>query len=202
MTEPIRLTCKNVHQVPSIDEIKRLAGGDQHVVLQFPRQWYRRFDKQRFIRDLSNSLAEYYVFDSGGDANAEWVTVMRLVERERVVAKLDEIQNAVAAYRELCGSLIDRYENGSLSDEWDSHEHGEHCRFESKITGQIIEAPLSGIPRLEEIDPYFLEQFVKSTSMFKGAAGLMAHEYHDAVRILDILLDEEWKTQQRQSGGL
>jgi hypothetical protein len=196
MTKPIRIKCKSPRQIPSIDEIQRLADSKHHVVLQFTMRWWRKLDKQSIIHDLSNSLPDHSVFDSGGDEKTEWITVKHVVNQNRALDKVDDIRKAINAYIDACASLLSQFQAGRISSDWDSFEHGSHCCFENTITGQIVEVPLSGAPTLAQVDPYFFAKYVKSSNEFPSVAKLLKDDFHDAARILDIVLKEQEKAQQ------
>lgn len=96
-----------------------MADSDHHVVLQFPS----RVDKRAIISKLGASLPEHSVFDSGGDRTTDWATVTPVVPRATVVAHAREIEAAVRSYIEACSTMITKYEEGSLCEEWSSDRH-------------------------------------------------------------------------------
>lgn len=186
MTSPIRINCESTTKIPPLEELQEVASSGHHVVLQFPG----RVEKDALILQLSAALPDHSVFDSGGNSTTDWVTVMPVVARETVLAHAPEIRAAVAAYIETCSTMITKYEEGSLSDQWSSARHGGHRRFENRSTGQIIEAPLCSEPDPSQVDPYFFAVFVKSTSGLEVVAEMLNNDFHDADRMLDILFGE------------
>ena len=183
MTTPIRINCENTTKVPPLDEIRAMADTDHHIVLQFPSGLV----KHDLINELSAALPEHSVFDSGGDRTTDWVTVMPVVARATVLTHAREIEAAVVGYIEACSTMLLKFEQGSLSQEWASETHGGHRRFENSRTGQVIEAPVGGAPEPSRIDPYFFALFTKSTPGLEVVAQLLRHDFHDAARMLDIL---------------
>jgi hypothetical protein len=184
MTRPIRISCDGASQIPSAEEIQARIGRGHHLVLQFPVK--RHIDKHSIINNLAAAMPDYSVFDSGGDKITEWVTVMPVVSKATVLAHSSEIRQAVAEYIEACSTMLALYA-GKLPAEWSSFVHGGHRRFENSITGQVVEAPLSGAPAAQEVDPYFFAKFVKSTAALESVAQLIAHDFHDAARMLRIV---------------
>lgn len=187
MTTPIRINCESTEKIPPVDKIRTMADSDHHVVLQFQG----RVDKGAIITELKASLPEHSVFDSGGDRTTEWVTVMPVVPRATVLAHAREIETAVRSYMEACSTMIEWYEAGALSEEWSSHVHGGHRRFENSRTGQVIEAPLYVAQDPSRVDPYFFALFTKSTPGLEVVARLLKNDFHDAARMRDILFGDQ-----------
>lgn len=53
--------------------------------------------------------------------------------------------------------------NQYLTDNWFFDVHGEHCMFENRTTGQILEVSLGDIESVGNIDPYFFYKFLETT---------------------------------------
>lgn len=176
--------------IPDVQELSRMADSTHHVVLEFPRWWWLKLDKTSIISILASSLPEHSVFDSGGDRWSEWITVMSVVSRTVILNRLDQIKRALAAYINACTTLIAQREVGTLPPDWTGFEHGRDVRFQNEMTGQIVEAPLSGAPTTGEVDPYFFTVFVKTTGEFPDVVNLLIHDFHDARHMLDIVLEE------------
>ncbi|MDW7690819.1 hypothetical protein R9C00_21325 [Flammeovirgaceae bacterium SG7u.111] len=51
----------------------------------------------------------------------------------------------------------------TLNDSWDFFIHGEHCLFENRVTGQKIEVSLGDHEFIENLDPYFFYDFLRTT---------------------------------------
>jgi hypothetical protein len=113
---------------------------------------------------------------------------MPVVARARVLERGSEVLRAVNEYRRTCQELIKQYERGTLPADWRTNEHGEHCCFKNRTTGQVVEAPFD-FPD-QPVDPYFFALFVKTTSGLERVAELIEQNFHDGARILDIMAAE------------
>ena len=166
-----------------------MTNSGRHVVLEFPVKL--RVEKTPVIRKLASGMPEHSVFDSGGNKDTDWVTVMPVIKKESVLAHAQKIKGAVTKYIETCSLLSAQHAQGTLSPEWSSFVHGGHRRFENSSTGQVVEAPLSGPPDSQKVDPYFFAEFAKSTPAHAAVAQLISHDFHDAARMLAILFEKD-----------
>jgi len=188
MGEPIRINCAAASNVGSPAELAALTSSGRHVVLQFLSL---TGDEQTTLNaSLSAAMPDHSVFVSGGSQESPWITVMPVVARSRVLERRGQILQAVETYRRACVALVEQYQVGTLPAEWRTEEHGGHCRFNNRRTGQIVEAPLREWVNSERVDPYFFAMFVRSTTGLEPIAQLLAHDFHDAARILDVVADE------------
>ncbi len=201
MTEPIRIRCKRERDIPGVEELSRLADSAHHVVLEFRRSSWRALHKTPIISSLTSSLPEHSVFDSGGDEGTEWITVMPVVSRALILRQLDQIRDALAAYTEACATLIAQREAGTLPPDWTGDKHGGDVCFQNKATGQTVEAPLRGTLTVRSIDPYFFAVFVKTTGDFPAVAALLNHDFHDARRLLDIMINQDEAQQSHEEAS-
>lgn len=101
-----------------------------------------------------------------------------------------EMIEAMHAYRNKCHELITAHQRATLSPEWTADEHGEHCRFEHLVTGQVIEAPFALTDEWFYFDPYFLGVFIKTCAEFPQLKASLKHEFHDTIKLLDALKEE------------
>lgn len=186
MKSSSRINCASLSDIPSVTEIRNLLRPDHKVALYFTK--CKDLDKKRIVEQLSEKLPECSVSYSGSDHATEWITVMPVVETSQLILRSNEITNAIDAYIETCVFLQNRYADGTLSPDWSSDEHGEHCLFENSLTGQIVEAPFAYPILPEHIDPYFFAQFVKSTPSCATVASLITDSFHDGARILEFIL--------------
>lgn len=186
MTRPIRINCASRTEIPSIPKIREILSSDHHLVLQFPR--LRSADMQRIIGELTTAMSECAVFCSGSDQATDWITVMPVVDTSLVLSHTQDAKLAVDAYIETCTSLQRKYSDGTLSPDWSTDEHGEHRLFENLVTGRVVEAPFTCPLLPEQVDPYFFALFVKSTHAYANVAKLIKHDFHDAARILKLIL--------------
>jgi hypothetical protein len=185
LTQPVRIDCPTVADVGPPEQLAARASGGHYVVLQFPS--LRPDEKAALIGRLSTALPDHSVFDSGGGLSPAWVTIMPVVARARVLGRRAEVLRAVADYRRACAALVEQYRAGTLAREWRTAEHGGHCRFMSRRTGQVVEAPFREWADPERVDPYFFAEFVKTTTGLEPVAELIEHNFHDGARILEVV---------------
>jgi hypothetical protein len=183
LSEPIWIECGLPSELVEPANLVALMRGGRHVVLRFAL--LSDNDKTALIGRLSAALPECSVFNSGGDGNRSWITVMPVVSRSRVLERRGQVIQAIEQYRQVCTALVEQYQAGTLAPEWQADEHGEHCRFESWKTSQVVEAPLWVDPG--RVDPYFFAIFVRSTAGLEAVAELLEHDFHDAARVLDVV---------------
>jgi hypothetical protein len=188
MAEPIRIHCDAANIVVSPAELAALTSSGRHVVLQFLS--LTPDEQASLISQLTAEMPDHSVFFSGGNQEYRWITVMPVVARSRVLERRGQVFQAVEKYRRACVALVEQYRAGMLPAEWLTAEHGGHCRFKNRRTGQIVEAPLRECVSSERVDPSFFAVFVRSTPGMEPIAELLIHDYHDAARILDLIGDE------------
>jgi hypothetical protein len=185
LTQPVWIDCASVADVGIPEQLAAQASGGHHVVLRFPA--LGPDEKAALIGRLSATLPEYSVFDSSGGLSPAWVTIMPVVARARVLDRRADIVRAIADYRRACVGLVEQYRAGALPPEWRADEHGGHCRFTSRRTGQVVEAPFREWAHPNRIDPYFFAKFVKMTAGLEAVAELIEHDFHDGARILEVV---------------
>jgi hypothetical protein len=180
LTQPIWLYCASVADIGPADQLAAQASGGHHVVLRLPS--LQPDEKAALLARLAAVLPEHSVFDS-----SVGVTIMPVVARSWVLERRAEVLGAVAEYRRTCEKLVGQYRAGTLPREWWSDEHGEHCRFENWRTGQVVDAPFWESAERFPVDPYFFALFVKTTAGLESVAELIESEFHDGVRILEVV---------------
>jgi len=185
LTQPIRIDCASVADVAPPEQLAAQASGGHHVVFRFPS--LRTDEKAVLINRLSAALPDHSVFDSGGGLSPAWITIMPVVARAQVLDRRAEVLRAIADYRRACAELVEQYRAGTLPREWRADEHGGHCRFMSRRTGQVVEAPFREWADFERVDPYFFAEFVKTTAGLESVAELIEHNFHDGARILEVV---------------
>lgn len=185
MSEPLWIDCASVADIGSAEEIGALATPARHVVLRFAA--ISGDEKSVLIRRLSDALPEHSVFYSGGSEGRSWITVMKVVDSSRVLPLRSEILRAVEEYRRICASLVAQYLADTLPRDWETGEHGGHCRFRNRHTGQVVEAPMREWVNPDCVDPYFFAMFVRSTPGCEPVAALLTNDYHDPARALDVV---------------
>jgi len=80
---------------------------------------------------------------------------------ETIENNKEEIKNGAYWMIENC------HETDRLSEGWDYDVHGEHCDFINIITGQEIVVSLGENKWIENIDPYFFYNFLKTSREYK-----------------------------------
>ena len=187
MTTPLRIRCADAADMPSTRELARLADGEQHVVLELETV-SSRLSKRPIVERLRAELPDHSVFDSGGDADSGWISIVRVVRQRDVVAHAPLLAAAVEDYLRLAAELLAAFRASQLGEGWTAHEHGEHVRLVHEHTKQVVEAPLAPTDA-DGVDPYFFWLFVSTTPRHAVVAALLPNGFHDAARALDILAD-------------
>jgi hypothetical protein len=104
------------------------------------------------------------------------LTVLQLVTDSEAATVRPALENLVAEFRQVAGALVDQMGAGASpvsSVDWDCPEtvqcrdatwyldpHGEHCRFEDPVSGDVVEA---NIDAPDTVDPYFLLLFAETS---------------------------------------
>jgi hypothetical protein len=200
LTQPVWIDCASVADVGAPEQLAEQATGGHQVVLRFPS--LRPDEKAALIGRLSAALPEFSVFDSGGGLNPAWVTVMPVVPKARVLECRAEVLRAIAEYRRACAELVEQYQAGTLPREWRTDEHGGHCRFTSRRTGQVVEAPYREWADPDRVDPFFFAEFVETTVGLEAIAALIEHKFHDGARILEVVAAEAEPPVAPDCGGI
>jgi len=74
-----------------------------------------------------------------------------------------------------------------ISKEWHIFRHGNEIQFTNRKSGQIVEVPILGISRINQVNPYFWEHFIVSTEKYSSINNLIEQTFHDSARILNYL---------------
>jgi hypothetical protein len=172
--------CESAADVGSPERLAAQASGGRHVALQFPS--LHPDEMMALVSRLSAALPNHSVFVSG----AAQVMIMRVVAA-RLLGRRAEILQAVADYRHACATLVEQYQADVLPSVWRAIEHGDHCRFTNRRTGQIVEAPVPEWTDPNPVDPYFFAEFVKTTAGLESVAELIENYFHDGWVILDFV---------------
>jgi hypothetical protein len=181
MKEPVWIDCKSVFDVPNADLLASQADGDRFVILRFPS--LLSHELKALIADLSDALPSFSVFQSSPTLIPAQVTVLGVIADSAILNNVDRISAAVNDYLSTSQALADQLRSGTLAQCWQIDEHGAHCRFENKDSGQIVEVLMEDTG--DPIDPYFFSEFVCSTSRHTELSHLINHKFHDGARILD-----------------
>ena len=202
---PLRLSCRDIDAIPPVTELAGMAVVGQHVVLQFPRGSIT--DKQPLIERLAVQLPGHRVFDSGpGPGDTDCVTVYRVLDESAVLAHLPlflaAIRDFADAARACCHELAvahgiaatdllaRRHEvesHRTRIGEWMLSFHGFECCFTHRRTGQVVDVRLGFGDEFGVLDPYFLAQFIRTSAAHREVAALLADDFHDPSRVLEVL---------------
>lgn len=76
---------------------------------------------------------------------------------------------------------------GGRVGEWKFCFHGFECCFTHRRTGQVVDVRLGFGEEFGVLDPYFLAHFIRTSAAHREAATLLADDYHDPSRMLEVL---------------
>jgi len=186
MSVPIRIQCPNYLTTPAIADLRGMVSPTQHVVLHIARG--EPGQKTFTIKRLAAAMPEFSVFDSGARATTECITICFVICAEAVRSHEYEIRAAMTDYIETCAQLLTLQQTDRLPPEWSTDDHGGDRCFTNSATGQVVEAPLEHLLTSENMDPYFFSRFVKSTPRHRPVADLISDDFHDALKMLRILV--------------
>lgn len=218
MSNPLRIVCPSINEIPSADEIIQLVTEDCHVVLVFPLSTNSNItlpEKKSTIEKLSTQLPERYsIFDSGGTKESTQITIKRVIEERVVIENIDLFLGAVDRFCTTANELITmlaqkldfpvekvsenwRFQlepsltKGMLDDKWEYWFHGYECQFRNMVTEQVVDVRLKNYgDKLAILDPYFLAVFVRTTPEEVKVSELLKDEFHDTTRVLEILAEK------------
>ena len=156
MPSGTRIPCHSIDDVPSATELSDLVRRGHPLVLAFSDST-NAVQRARLVRSLRESLPEHVVHN-WQDRNE--IEVVGLTPRAEIMANYEAIVRTMARYNDMCASLVAAYLACALQPEWAAHEHGAHCLFTNRLTGQRVEAPFDPPADPFQIDPYFFECFV------------------------------------------
>ncbi len=172
MSNPLWLHFNTPDEFPSLADVARLVTPSQHVVLRYPSVGSKeevRSQKQNIVAAWQRDLPDLSIFDSGGEAGIEWITLMWVVKKDDVLSHADEIVEAASQFRILATSLmntlaitldvpIDAFDDiayrykiprwsfdgrlRNLNNNWRYGFHGYECHFTHSITRQKLDIRL------------------------------------------------------------
>lgn len=140
------------------------------------------------------------VFASPGTVSSGPVlVVLRLITAQEAAELRPALDVVIADFRQRAGSLVaalrtdvlpaydrgveypDEVEAGGVT--WMIEVHGDHCRFEDPVGGEVVEANIHD-PNL--LDPYFLLLFARTSGRHDAIRAACVNGFHDMCRILDL----------------
>ncbi|GAA0430264.1 hypothetical protein Aca07nite_38980 [Actinoplanes capillaceus] len=149
-------------------------------------------------RSLRGALpSDVTVFASPG-GRGPVLTVLQLVSDSEAATVRPALEDLVAEFRQAADALVGYMNAGSAPvdgiDEnwpesvryreatWYLDPHGEHCRFENAVSGEVVEANIYA-PDL--VDPYFLLEYAKTSARHEAVVNVCVEGFHDMCRLLD-----------------
>lgn len=182
---------------PSAVELDAWVSAREPFVLRFPVLTPDACEAQ--LAMLAARCPDHAVFQGAPDPLGTFISLLPVVPRATLVAHHGELVAAIAGYRAICAELLERRQARRLGRMWRVEVHGEHCRFEHRSSGQIIEALLEGGAD-SPVDPYFFALYLRTTAGMDGLAALLVHDFHDAARMLDFVAGHGPATISRSAG--
>lgn len=186
----MKIFCEDINSIPSLDELITLTQ-KEHLVLEFPREEILS-KTEKIISDLKHNLPENYdVFKSGVWEKIVTITILSLITNDCILENLEQIKTAITDYITVNNVLFENKEiDRNIIKNWQLiDEHGEHNRYENLKTKQILEASVYPINNIQNIDPYFLCEFIKTSESYPELKAIIKHDFHDSCRILEFIQD-------------
>lgn len=225
MSEKIRMTCQNLTEIPSVDEIQMRVTKETGLVLQFPfpstdRQYA---ELQRIFGDMSEELPNHSIFHSGGTQETTNITLLKVVDEEIILEHNELFLKAIEAYSTMMNELVTRLAeqlnfppdqiterwieqvedsqlHGQVGDDWMYYFHGYECCFKNRNTGQIIDVTLRDYGKPLFIpDPYFFAKFIERTPLEDEISPLLGLDFHDMQQALHVLVKYGYLTDRGDS---
>lgn len=135
----------------------------------------------------------------GTTADGPVLVVVRLVPAAEAARLRPQLDGLLADFRQRAGTLVaslrttvlpaydsgvehpDEVEAGGVT--WAIEVHGDHCRFEDPVSGEVVEA---NIDDPDVVDPYFLLLFAETSGRHDALRAACVHDFHDMCRLLDL----------------
>jgi hypothetical protein len=190
--------------------------------LQFPFHYtdVRYAELKQILGDISAQLTNHSIFYSGGTPETTEITILKVVDEQVVLEHAKFFLRAIEKYATIENRLVTRLAaqlnfpvdqisetwiekldsdqmHGYLGDEWKYYFHGFECCFENIRTGQIVDATLRDYGKTIFIpDPYFLAQFIETTSSEQEISRLVDLNFHDMGQVLRVLVKYGYLSEQ------
>jgi len=135
----MKLFCKDITHLPDRETIQKLSKDGQHVVLKFPKNITE--EKKNIITLLKNELPENFsVFNSGGDSESEWVTIMPVIKRHVIKENETMIRVSISDYIDTCNELMKDFktELNDIAEAWQRLQHGDYEDF-LKLFSKLVD---------------------------------------------------------------
>ncbi|HZT41423.1 MAG TPA: hypothetical protein VFA07_04510 [Chthonomonadaceae bacterium] len=212
MSRPLRITCLNSRDIPSVDRIQALVTEEQHLVLEFPPPLPIHFDQSEIVRALALDLPDLHAFMSGSATHGPTrITIKKRIAEPVVLEKAEALTEAASRFRRTAWDLMGRLaaqldspleafssdasywhragyaQTGEIDGGWKYFFHGYECGFGSRVTGQVIEVRMGFEGEFGVLDPWFFYQFLESTRGLETLARLLRDGYDHTKEALEIL---------------
>jgi hypothetical protein len=186
--------------VPTPEEIVRRVGRGSSLTLPLDAA-SDLAGASEIARQLRASLPEdLLVFASPATVSGGPVlVVLRLITAAEAAELRPALDAVVADFRQRAATLVaslrtdvlPAYDSGveypgeveADGVRWTIEVHGDHCRFEHPVSGEVVEANIHD-PDL--IDPYFLLLFTRTSGRHDTIRAACVHGFHDMCRMLDL----------------
>lgn len=150
----------------------------------------------------------------GAAGNGPRLVVLRLVDRDEALGLRPELERLVTGFRQRAGALVaslraevlPAYDRGDEHPDeveacgapWTIEVHGDHCRFEDPVSGEVVEANLHDP---DAVDPCFLLLFARTTGRHEAVRAACVEGFHDMCRLLDLAGDAGHDARGAAAGG-
>ena len=127
------------------------------------------------------------------------LTVLQLLTDLEAATVRPHLENLVAEFRQAAQALVNQMEADTslVSDDetaypeavqwrsatWHLYPHGEHCRFENPVSGEVVEAHIDAP---DVVDPDFLLLYAETSGRHRTVVDACAEGFHDMRRLLGL----------------
>jgi hypothetical protein len=187
--------------LPSVAEVLQILASHKDLAIRY------ELLPSDYVRELTYALPDYSVFDRVWDKT---IFIHPCVHSSKILQKKFEVYECAKAFRQDANQLMGLMSNtfgidlqtldglhelkykksqkqrGTLNKEWTYFLHGQECRFENTITGQIVEIIVSTRPEFGYLDCYFFYQYMATTERFKMLAAAFDNDYIHIYKAFDL----------------
>jgi hypothetical protein len=191
--------------LPSVDELLQILAAHKDLAIRYGLL------PSDYVRELTYAFPDHSVFDREWDKT---IFIHPSVHSSMILQKKFDLYECAKAFRQDANQLmglmantfgidlqtLDRLhelkfkkshnQRGTLNREWTYFLHGEECRFENTITGQIVEIIVINRPEFGYLDGYFFYQYMATTEWFKMLAAAFDNNYLHICKAIDLLVFE------------
>lgn len=108
---------------------------------------------------------------------------------EDLIAEFRQVARALVHQMEVCAAPVSSGDPDypktvrCFNATWCLDPHGEHCRFDNLVSGQVVEA---NIHARETVDPYFLLLYAETPGRHGAVVDACTEGFHDMCRLLEL----------------